>query len=231
VRIGEVTLDDSVDRSDLDRTFELSEASEVRCIDPATEKRMIEAIESAKKAKDSLGGVTELIVSGLPAGLGGFMKSSDRLESKLAAAMMSIQSVKGMEIGDGFASSAKHGSVAHDEIYFDPEGDPKKKGFYRRTNRAGGIEGGMTTGENLVIRVGCKPISTLNRPLDTVDVRSKAKAKAMVERTDNCIVPALGVVCEAAAAMVLAEAFLDKFGSDNFEETNRNYQAWLDWQY
>ena len=117
-----------------------------------------------------------------------------------------------MEVGLGFQAAQLRGSEVHDEIFFDQKGDPARKKFYRQTNRAGGLEGGMTTGETVVLHVGCKPISTLNRPLETVDVRSKEPAQAMVERTDNCVVPALGVVCEAVAALVLADCFLAKFG-------------------
>lgn len=231
LRIGTVLLETDYDPNDLDSIKDKSELSEVRCIDPTTETKMIEEIKAAQKAKDSLGGVVEVLISGLPAGLGGYAQSSDRLDGKLAGAMMSIQSVKAVEVGLGFEASQLHGSEVHDEIFFDPKGDPKRKNFYRRTNRAGGLEGGMTTGETVVLHVGCKPISTLNRPLETVDVLSKQPAQAMVERTDNCVVPALGVVCEAVSALVLADCFLDKYGSDNYEETRRNYQAWLDWEY
>lgn len=231
LRIGTVLLETDYDPNDLDSIKDKSELSEVRCIDPTTETKMIEEIKAAQKAKDSLGGVVEVLISGLPAGLGGYAQSSDRLDGKLAGAMMSIQSVKAVEVGLGFEASQLHGSEVHDEIFFDPKGDPRRKNFYRRTNRAGGLEGGMTTGETVVLHVGCKPISTLNRPLETVDVLSKQPAQAMVERTDNCVVPALGVVCEAVSALVLADCFLDKYGSDNYEETRRNYQAWLDWEY
>lgn len=231
LRIGTVLLETDYDPNDLDFIKDKSELSEVRCIDPTTETKMIEEIKAAQKAKDSLGGVVEVLISGLPAGLGGYAQSSDRLDGKLAGAMMSIQSVKAVEVGLGFEASQLHGSEVHDEIFFDPKGDPRRKNFYRRTNRAGGLEGGMTTGETVVLHVGCKPISTLNRPLETVDVLSKQPAQAMVERTDNCVVPALGVVCEAVSALVLADCFLDKYGSDNYEETRRNYQAWLDWEY
>lgn len=144
---------------------------------------------------------------------------------------MSIQSAKAVEIGLGFGAGELRGSEVHDEIFFDPGGDPARKKFFRKTNRAGGLEGGMTTGETVVLQVGCKPISTLNRPLETVDVLTKEPAQAMVERTDNCVVPALGVICEAVAAFVLADCFLAKFGSDNFDETRRNYQSWLNWEY
>ena len=231
VRIGKITLDKHPDLSDLDKLRVIAEESEVRCVDAKVAEAMIEEIKLAKKERDSLGGVVELIVRGLPIGLGGLSQWSDRLDGQLAQALMSVQSVKGIEIGLGFASSRRRGSQVHDEIYYDEAGDPKKKKFYRKTNNAGGLEGGITNGEDLVIRISNKPISTLNRPLKTVDVKSKEPAEAMVERTDNCVVPALGVVCEAAVTPVLAEAFMHKFGHDNMAEIERNYQAFLNSDY
>lgn len=231
IQIGSVRLEADYDQNDLEGIRAQAEESEVRCIDPVTAEAMIGEVRAAKMAKDSLGGVVELLISGLPAGLGGYAQSSDRLDGRLAGAMMSIQSVKGVEVGLGFGASALRGSEVHDEIHYDPNGDPRKKKFLRKTNRAGGLEGGMTNGETVVLHVGCKPISTLNQPLKTVDVRSKEAQEAMVERTDNCVVPALGVVGEAAAAFVLADCFLAKFGSDNLEELRRNFDSWLGWEY
>jgi len=227
VAIGDVELPEGYDVTDIEKLVAISEASQVRCIDTDTETRMIEAIRSAKKKRDSLGGVAEIIIRGLPVGLGGLSQWSDRLDGRLAQAMMSVQSVKGVEIGGGFASAKKFGSAVHDEIFFDPKGDPRKKRFHRKSNNAGGLEGGMTNGEDLVIRVAAKPISTLNQPLKTVDVVTKEKKEAMVERTDNCVVPALGVVCEAMAALILADAFMHKFGHDNIEEITRNFESWI----
>ena len=189
---------------------------------------MIEAITSAQKQRDSLGGVVELIIRGMPVGLGGYSQWSRRLDGRLASVLMSIHSVKGVEIGLGFRSAALRGSDVHDEIFYKAGSDPIRKHFYRKTNRAGGLEGGMTNGEDIVVRIGAKPISTLNKPLQTVDMVTKEPAEAMVERTDNCVVPALGVVCEAAAALVLSDAFLEKFGSDNMSEIERAYHAYLD---
>lgn len=231
VRVGTIALKRPADYADLKKMQQITEASEVRCVSNETEKLMITAIREAKKKRDSLGGVVEVIVRGLPAGLGGFSQWYHRLDGQLAAAMMSVHSVKGVEIGLGFGSAKVRGSQFQDEIYYDPDGDPLKKGFYRKTNNAGGLEGGITNGEDVIIRVANKPISTLNQPLDSVDVASKKPAKAMVERTDTCVVPALAVVCEAAAAMVLADAFLAKFGSDNLEETERNYRSFLSTPY
>ncbi|MCM2270950.1 MAG: chorismate synthase [candidate division Zixibacteria bacterium] len=231
VRIGEVELTKRMNLADVRRVQEITEASAVRCLDSATEKKMIEAIRQAKKKRDSLGGVVELIVRGLPVSLGGFSQWNDRLDGRLAAALMSLHSVKGVEIGMGFRAAELCGSQVHDQIYYAAGAHPAKKDFYRKTNNAGGLEAGITNGEDIVVRIAGKPISTLNQPLDSVDVKTKKPAKAMVERTDNCVIPALGVVCEAAAALVLAEAFLAKFGSDNLEETERNYRAFLDTPY
>ena len=231
VRIGEVALSKAPNLTDLSRVQKITEESEVRCLDAATEKKMIADIREAKKKRDSVGGIVELIVRGLPVGLGGFSQWSNRLDGQLAAALMSIHSVKGVEIGRGFEGATLRGSAYHDQIYFSPNGDKAKKRFFRKSNNAGGLEAGITNGEDLILRVASKPISTLNQPLDSVDVKSKKPAKAMVERTDNCVVPALAVICEAAAALVLADAFLAKFGADNFVETQRNYQSWLDVDY
>jgi chorismate synthase len=231
VRIGPVSLPPRYDRTDLTEMTRLSEASEVRCINRETERQMIDTIKSAIEQRDSVGGLVEVIVRGLPIGLGGFSQWHQRLDGKLAGAMMAIHSVKGVEIGLGFRATEMRGSEVHDEIFYDADGDPVKKKFYRKTNNAGGIEGGITNGEDIIIRVAAKPISTLNRPLTTVDVKTKKPAEAMVERADNCVVPALAVICENVAALVLANAFLDKFGSDNLAETQRNYQAFLNADY
>ena len=231
VRIGPASLPPAYDRTDLTGIARLSEESEVRCIDRETGQQMIDAIRSAIKHRDSLGGLVEVVVRGLPIGLGGFSQWHHRLDSRLAGAMMSIHSVKGVEIGLGFRAAEMRGSEVHDEIFYSADGDPAKKKFFRRTNNAGGIEGGITNGEDLIIRVAAKPISTLNRPLATVDVKTKKPAEAIVERADSCVVPALAVTCENVAALILADAFLDKFGSDNLAETERNYQAFLNSDY
>ena len=231
VRIGSVGLETEVNRSDLAVLARTAEASEVRCLDPETAERMKEAIRMAGSNRDTLGGVAEMIARGLPVGLGGCSQWSDRLEGHLAAALMSIQSVKGVEIGLGFEVASRPGSEAHDQIYYEPDSNPARKGFFRKTNRAGGIEGGVTNGEDVIARVAAKPISTLMQPLDTVDVISKQPAKAMVERSDVCVVPAIAVISEAVAALVLTDFFLKKFGSDNMTETERNYQAYLAAEY
>ncbi|MBD3401481.1 chorismate synthase [candidate division GN15 bacterium] len=228
VQIGEVAVArERYTIEHIDDIIERSEASEVRCLVSEVEAKMIEAIKTAKKKRDSLGGVAEVIVTGLPVGLGGFSQGRHRLDSQLVGALMSIPSAKGAEIGLGFAAAARRGSEVHDEIFYDTEGDPRKKKFVRKTNRAGGIEGGITTGEPIVARVAVKPISTLNRPLQTVDVVTKEPAEAMVERTDNCVVPAVAVITEAVMAIELTEVFLDKFGRDNMAEITRNVESFL----
>lgn len=231
VQIGPASLPPGYDRTDLTKIARLSKASEVCCIDRETERQMIDAIKSAIKQRDSLGGIVEVIVRGLPIGLGGFSQGYHRLDGKLTGAMMAIHSVKGVEIGLGFQAAEMRGSEVHDEIFYNTDGDPVKKKFFRKTNNAGGIEGGITNGEDVIIRVAAKPISSLNRPLTTVDVKTKKPAEAMVERADNCVVPALAVICENVAALVLADAFLDKFGSDNLAETERNYRAFINADY
>ncbi len=231
VRIGSVELPNGYERPDPGTIARLTEESPVRCIDSETGRRMIEAIRTAKKQRDSLGGTVEVIIRGLPVGLGGFSQWYERLDGRLAAVMMSIQSVKGVEIGLGFRVSAMPGSQVHDEIHYDPNGDPRKKRFYRSTDNAGGIEGGITNGEDVIVRVAGKPLATLNKPLRTVDVLTKKPARAVVERTDNCVTPALAVICENVAALTLADAFLQKFGADNVAETERNYRGFLEADY
>ena len=228
VSIGDVELTKSYDCSDLASFASAVEKSEVRCIDENTSTKMIEAIKAAKKNRDSLGGVVEVIVRGLPVGLGGFSQWQQRLDSSLAAAVMSIPSVKGVEIGLGFEASKKLGSEVHDEIFYSAGSSPVKKNYLHRKNNAGGIEGGIANGEDIVIRFGAKPLPTLNKPLMTVDVTTQKPTEAFVERSDNCVVPVLGVIGEAMTAMVLAEAFLQKFGSDSIVDLERNYKAFLD---
>ncbi|RKX20924.1 MAG: chorismate synthase [Candidatus Zixiibacteriota bacterium] len=231
VQIGEVKLETNFEIKDIEEFNALAEKSEVRCVDTDVAGKMINAIKTAKEKKDSLGGVVEIIVRGLPVGLGSYTQWYKRLEGNLAQVLMSVQSVKSVEIGLGLRASGMYGSSVHDEIFYNKKGDSKKKNFYRKTNNAGGLEGGITTGEDLIIRVGCKPISTLNKPLNSVDVKTKNKTKAMVERTDNCVVPALAVVCEGCIAPVLAKAFTEKFGSDNMDEIKRNFDSFLSSKY
>ena len=193
----------------------------VRCADPQTSARMVAEIDAAKKDGDTLGGVVEVVVHGLPPGLGSHVHWDRRLDARLAAALMGIQAIKGVEVGDGFATARRRGSQAHDEI--ERTGD----GIHRRTGRAGGTEGGMSTGEVLRVRAAMKPISTVPRALDTIDVASGEAAKAINQRSDVCAVPAAGVVAEAMVALVLADAVLEKFGGDAVAETKRNVDGYL----
>lgn len=188
-------------------------ASEVGCIDPVAENKMKAAILQAKEQGDSLGGVFEVVAYGAMPGLGSHIQWDRRLDSKLAGALMSIQAIKGVEIGAGFACADMPGSQVHDEIYYE-----SSRGYYRQTNNAGGVEGGITNGEPIVIRAAMKPIPTLMKPLASVDISSQMPLKANTERSDVCAVTAAAVVGEAMIAMVLAEVLLDKFGGDNMAE-------------
>jgi chorismate synthase len=195
--------------------------SPVRAFDKDAEQLMISEIEAAKKDGDTLGGVVEVVVTGLPIGLGSFTSGDNRLDSQLAAAVMGIQAIKGVEIGDGFETARRRGSVAHDEIYPGPDG------ITRSTNRAGGLEGGMTNGQPLRVRAAMKPISTVPRALATVDMSTGDEAVAIHQRSDVCAVPAAGVVVETMVALVLARAALLKFGGDSLAETRRNVASYL----
>jgi chorismate synthase len=201
-----------------------AEASEVRCADPATERAMIEAIDEAKAAGDTLGGVFEVVALNCPVGLGSYVQWDRKLDGRLARAFCSIHAIKGAEIGMGFEAARRPGSQVHDEILFDAAG-----GFDRRSNSAGGLEGGVTNGQPVIVRAAMKPISTLRKPLRSVDMATKEAVEAVVERSDVCAVPAAGVVGEAMMALVLAEAFLEKFAGDSVEEIRRNYQGYLDY--
>ncbi|MDU0477797.1 chorismate synthase [Staphylococcus chromogenes] len=200
--------------------IEAIDASPVRAFDSTAEAAMIAEIEAAKKAGDTLGGVVEVVVHDLPVGLGSHVSGDSRLDAQLAAAVMGIQAIKGVEIGDGFAQARSRGSDAHDQI-------TRENGEIRRlSNRAGGLEGGMTNGETLVVRAAMKPISTVPRALKTIDMETGAAANAIHQRSDVCAVPAAGVVAEAMVALVLARAVLEKFGGDSLAETKRNITSY-----
>ena len=199
--------------------------SPVRAFAAESTAVMVTEIEAAKADGDTLGGVVEVLVYGLPPGLGSFVHADRKLDARLAASLMSIQAIKGVEIGDGFLTARRRGSAAHDEI--DPTEDGPSTTVSRRTNRAGGIEGGMTNGEVLRVRAAMKPISTVPRALATVDTATGDRAQAIHQRSDVCAVPAAGVVAEAMVALVLAEAALEKFGGDSVGETRRNHEAYL----
>ena len=193
------------------------------CIDRTAENLMIKEIEKAALAGDSLGGVFEIIVTGAPVGLGSYAHWDRRLDGRLSQAVMSIQAIKGVEIGLGFEAASRVGSKVHDEIFYD------KGGFYRKINNAGGNEGGVTNGEWIVIRAAMKPIPTLQTPLKTVDIITKKAVTAAKERSDTCAVPAASVVGEAVVAIEIAKAMQDKFGGDALEEMKRNYAGYQDY--
>lgn len=201
--------------------LEAIDASPVRAFDKAAEQLMIAEIEAAKNDGDTLGGVVEVVAHGLPVGLGSFASGESRLDSQLAGAVMGIQAIKGVEIGDGFQTARRRGSVAHDEMYPGPDG------VVRSTNRAGGVEGGMTNGQSLRVRAAMKPISTVPRALATVDMATGDEAVAIHQRSDVCAVPAAGVVAETMVTLVLARAALQKFGGDSLGETKANVAAYL----
>ncbi|GAA4099290.1 chorismate synthase [Nocardioides kongjuensis] len=198
------------------------DADPVRCLDADGSKLMVERIDQAHKDGDTLGGVVEVVVHGLPPGLGSHVHWDRRLDARLAGALMGIQAIKGVEVGDGFELAATPGSLAHDEIV------PTEEGLRRVSGRSGGTEGGMTTGEVLRVRAAMKPIATVPRALRTVDLATGEEAVAHHQRSDVCAVPAAGIVAEAMVALVLAEAVLEKFGGDSVQETRRNVQSYLD---
>jgi len=202
--------------------MKIIDADPVRCADSATSELMIAEIEKAHRDGDTLGGVVEVLAFNMPPGLGSHVHWDRRLDSKLAGAVMGIQAIKGVEIGDGFQTATRRGSVAHDEIEKNPQGV-----IVRRTDRAGGTEGGMSNGEILRVRAAMKPISTVPKALDTIDVATGEAAKAINQRSDVCAVPAAGVVAEAMVALVLAEAVLEKFGGDSVTETRRNFESYI----
>jgi chorismate synthase len=212
-----------------------SEESPVRTADPEAEEKMIALIEECKKEGNTLGGIFEVVVLGLPPGLGSHTQWDRKLDGRLAQALMSIQAMKGVEIGLGFEMARRRGSEVHDEIFFDPskdvsEGTPRivPTGFYRGSNNSGGTEGGMSNGAPVIARVAMKPISTLMSPLQSVDLRSKQPADASVERSDVCAAPAAAVVGESVVAFEIARAFLEKFGGDSLREVRRNYESYLE---
>jgi len=199
------------------------DADPVRTLDADGSAAMVAEVEAARKDGDTLGGVVEVLAYGLPPGLGSHVHWDRRLDAQLAAALMGIQAIKGVEVGDGFRTAARRGSAAHDEMERDADGTIR-----RRTGRAGGTEGGMSTGDVLRVRAAMKPISTVPRALDTVDTTGAEAAKAIHQRSDVCAVPAAGVVAEAMVALVLAQACLEKFGGDSVAETARNHAAYLE---
>ncbi len=221
ISIGRVELPEDFptpDFSDRDRI----DLDPVRCADPITSSAMVAEIDLAHSEGDTLGGVVEVLAYNLPPGLGSHTQWDRRLDARLASAMMGIQAIKGVELGDGFRTAKRRGSVAHDEIEPGPDGRVK-----RRSDRAGGTEGGMSNGEVLRVRAAMKPISTVPRALDTVDVTTGEPAKAINQRSDVCAVPAAAIVAEAMCALVLADAVLEKFGGDSVAQTRRNFESYM----
>ncbi len=206
---------------DLKTRFLLAEKSDLRCVCPETEKKIKKRIDACRRKGDSLGGVFEVVATGLPVGLGSYSQWDTRLDGRLAQAVMSIQAIKGVEIGLGFETARISGSRVHDEIFHD-----KNRGFFRKTNNAGGIEGGISNGEPIIIRAAMKPIATLYSPLHSVDIITKKTVKAAVERSDICRVPSAAVIGEAMVAMELAKIMLEKFGADSMREITKNYKAY-----
>ena len=226
LQIGTVTAPDR--DAETGEQFAGVDDSPVRCLDPEASEAMVAEIDAARKANESLGGIFEVRAFGVLPGLGSHTAWDERLDARIAQAMMSIHAMKGVAIGDGFDLAGRVGSQAHDEIFFDEE-----HGYFRDTNRAGGIEGGMTTGDPVVVRVGMKPLPTLTKPLRSVDIASKEPAQALRERTDSCTVPAAGVVGEAMLALELARAVREKFGGDAMEdvmEAVAAYKARIGWR-
>lgn len=218
VRIGKVSARGKVPGPD---DLGAVDHSAVRCFDEAASKRMVEEIRWHQKARDTVGGIVEVLAYGVTPGLGSYVHYDRKLDGRLAQALMSIQSVKGVEVGDGFATAARPGSKAHDVIV------PGKAGPTRRSAKAGGIEGGMSTGQTIRVRAALKPFSSLPKALPTVDIATGKAAEAIRQRTDICAVPAGGVVAEAAVAFVLADAVLEKFGGDSLPETRANLESYL----
>ncbi|MDI6744436.1 MAG: chorismate synthase [Thermodesulfovibrionales bacterium] len=250
IQIGEVQSSSRIGRDKIQNSkqellelFKNAEKSPVRCPDKKASAKMIRLIDKSAREGNSLGGIFEVFVTGIPIGLGSHIQWDKRLDGKLAQALMSIHAIKGVEIGMGFEMSRKSGSEVMDEIFYNREAlsvkrDEKIKlthhashithhGFYRKTNNAGGIEGGMTNGMPIIIKAAMKPIPTLRKPLSSVDINTKKPIKAAYERSDICAVPAAGVVGEAMTALVIADTFLEKFGGDSMAEVKRNYNSYL----
>ncbi len=220
VRVGQVAVKDPLGVS-WERIIALPDDSPLRCVDGRVERDMMDEVDRAKANGDTVGGVFQIVVRGVPAGLGSHVHWDRRLDGKLAQAMMSVPAVKAVEIGAGVTGGSSVGSAFQDEIYY-----ARDRGFYRKSNRSGGIEGGISNGEEIRVHGFMKPLSTLIRPLNSVDLESKEVRKAAVERTDTTAITAAGVVGEAVTALVLCEMFLEKFGGDSLEEMRRNYEGY-----
>jgi chorismate synthase len=223
IQVGHVRTASRPDFADI---LALRQREEIvlNCVDPEAEARMKQEVDRVTEERDTIGGVFEVIAHGVPPGLGSCAEWDERLDGKLAQAVTSIQAVKAVDMGDGVESAGRFGSEVHDEIGYDRE----QARFTRKSNRAGGLEGGISNGQDIVVRGYVKPISTLRRPLESVDFRTRDVVKAAYERSDVCVVPAAGVVGEAMVALALAQAFLEKFGGDSMTETRRNFRGYQD---
>ncbi len=219
VKIGNVEIDKIYDFNYIKDNVD---SSEVRCVDKNIEKLMIKEIDFAKENKDTLGGIIEIRVKNVPPGLGSYIHYDKKIDAHIAMNIMSIQAIKGVEIGIGFEVASNKGSDVMDEIFYN-----KEKGIYRETNRLGGIEGGMTTGDEILIRCAMKPIPTLYRPLNSINMNTLENYKATVERSDTCAVPACSIVCENVVAFVILQFFLEKFGKDNIEDIKKSYTSYM----
>ncbi|WP_333652041.1 chorismate synthase [Dissulfurispira sp.] len=233
IQIGNVKISNfKFQISNFKEIFKKTEESSVRCPDEDASKKMVELIDTAAKKGDTLGGVFEVFATGLPVGLGSHIQWDKRLDGRLSQALMGIQAIKGVEIGTGFEMAERFGSEVMDEIFYSSQQSAisgQQSGFYRKTNHAGGIEGGMTNGMPIVIRAAMKPIPTLRKPLRSVDIITKEPFEAAYERSDTCAVPAAAVIGEAMTAIVVADAFLEKFGGDSIEETKRNFNSYIEY--
>ncbi|MEW6740660.1 MAG: chorismate synthase [Nitrospirota bacterium] len=233
IQIGNVKISNfKFQISNFKEIFKKTEESSVRCPDEDASKKMMELIDTAVKNGDTLGGVFEVIATDIPLGLGSHIQWDKRLDGRLSQALMGIQAIKGVEIGTGFEMAERFGSEVMDEIFYNSQQSAisgQQSGFYRKTNHAGGIEGGMTNGMPIVIRAAMKPIPTLRKPLRSVDIITKEPFEAAYERSDTCAVPAAAVIGEAMTAIVVADAFLEKFGGDSIEETKRNFNSYIEY--
>jgi chorismate synthase len=225
VRIGKATADAS--GLTPKQLLTVPEKSPVRCADAAAERKMIRQIDAAAVEGDSLGGAVEAVVFNVPVGLGSHVHADRKLDARLAAAVMAVPAIKAVEIGDGVQLGQMRGSGAHDEIFFDARKKNRAAGYYRKTNHAGGIEGGMSNGQSIIVRATMKPIPTLNRPLRSVDMRTRKPLKAAVERSDVCAVPAASVIVRAVTAIEIANAMIEKFGGDSLAEMHRNFDGYM----
>jgi chorismate synthase len=222
IRVGRVAVANHAVSFELILALRDQQEIVLSCADPEVEARMKQEVDLATEQRDSVGGVFEVIARGVPPGLGSCAQWDERLDAQLAQAVASIQAVKAAELGEGVENAGRFGSEVHDEIGY----DRAQARFSRKSNRAGGLEGGMSNGEDVVVRGYLKPISTLRRPLESVDFETREPVRAAYERSDVCVVPAAGVAGEAMVALVLARSFLEKFGGDSLEETRRNFQGY-----